>query len=315
MAIKVGGTSIISDDKNISNVGIVTIGTGGTTGQFNVGTGVTIDGAGNAYFDGFITVNGGINYLVEITSIQPQGTYLADNAIYDNWDGNLILYFDSNVEVAAGSTLTVELRRDQNAGPLIATAGISSINYPGDDFSVLEVAFGGISTTFNSGIATYFPIIPKGIIQFSVNGDDYAGNYSGDPQQNEFNFEFSGTPVGEPYAGGYLICASGGTAWVVAPQSAEVSRSWYSRADANSRAQSVTGCTGWFVPSIAQLQNPGYTCASAWDTYCPTLYWTNQNVDTERAYAVSMVDGTVPSIFSTNNGVVLCVRSFRCVSY
>lgn len=318
MAIKVGGTSIIDDNKNISNVGIVTIGTGGTTGQFNVGTGVTIDGTGNAYFDGYITVNGGINYLVGLTSIYPQDNDLPDADIYENWDGNLILYFDSPVEVAAGSTLTVELRRDQIAGPLIATAGISSINYPGGDFSVLEVAFGGISTSFGAEIATYFPIIPKGIIKFSANQQDYAGNYSGDLQQNEFNFEF-GSEGGTAQQGGYLICKSGGTKWIVAPNTTEVSRTFGSRNDAVTTANSNAACGDWFVPSIGQLQNPGYICRTNWDSYSSTIYWSNTtgnhfqlggtacfvNFNNGGSGIDYLYDGTPP----------YCVRAFRCVTY
>jgi hypothetical protein len=313
MAIQIGGTTVIDNSRNITNVGIITVGTGGTTGRFNVGTGVTIDGAGNAYFDGFITVNGGINYLVGLTSISPQGSYLADNDIYNNWNGNLILYFDSQVEVAVGSTLTVKLRKNQIDGPLIATAGISSINYPGGDFSVLEVAFGGISTSFGTG-ATYFPIIPKGIIEFSTNGEDYAGNYSGDPQQNQFNFEF-GISLGTSYEGGYLICASGGTTWVVAPPATEVSRNWYSRNDANTRAQQVSGCTGWFVPTRPQLQNPGYCCRSFWGPspcYSSTIYWSSTEVLAHFADTVNFGSGTAGIYCKTN---ARCVRAFRCVTY
>ena len=42
--------------------------------------------------------------------------------------------------------------------------------------------------------------------------------------------------------GGYILCAAAGVVWVVAPSSSEVSRSWYDRADAATRAQQVSGC-------------------------------------------------------------------------
>lgn len=315
MAIKVGGTSIIDDNKNISNVGIITIGTGGTAGQFNVGTGVTIDGAGNAYFDGYITVNGGINYLVGLTSIYPQDNDLLDAGIYSSWDGNLILYFDSQVEVSAGSTLTVELRKDQIAGPLIATAGISSINYPGGDFSVLEVAFGGISTSFGVGTVTYYPIIPKGIIKFSANQQDYAGNYSGDLQQNEYNFNLP-DGGGISFEGGYLICQSGGTHWIVSPISSEVSTNWYSRGAAVTAAQQVSGCTGWFIPESTVLQNPGYICRTFWDSFSSTQYWANSTGSNGyRGTHVSMSTGNPYGSPIYNKQLTFCVRAFRCVTY
>jgi hypothetical protein len=61
-----------------------------------------------------------------------------------------------------------------------------------------------------------------------------------------------------------LICKASPLRWVVSPYSAEVSRTWYLRNDANTTAQSVSGCTGWFVPTLSQLQNPGYICRSFW---------------------------------------------------
>jgi hypothetical protein len=31
----------------------------------------------------------------------------------------------------------------------------------------------------------------------------------------------------------------------------------------------------WFVPSISQLNNPGYLCRSNWDTFASTSYWSS----------------------------------------
>jgi hypothetical protein len=68
----------------------------------------------------------------------------------------------------------------------------------------------------------------------------------------------------QSFEGGNLICISSGVYWIVAPGSSEVARTWYLRNDANTTAQSVSGCTGWFVPTCAQLQNPGYCCRTFW---------------------------------------------------
>jgi hypothetical protein len=317
MAIQIGGTTVINNSRNITNVGIITVGTGGTSGTLKVGTGVTIDGAGNAYFDGFITVNGGINYLVGLTSIYPQNEDLSNNSIYDAWDGDLFLYFDSQVEVSAGSTLKIELKKNTTGSVGIRTAGISSISYPGGDFSVLKVGFGSLSVPPGSGIATYFPIIPTGIIKFSSNSNNYAGNYSGDPQQNQISFKFQGTSLGSAHLGGFLMCASAGIKWIVSPCSAEVTRTWYSRDDASTRAQEVSGCTGWFVPTVSQLQNPGYCCRSFWGPspcYSASTYWSSQRVHPTSASAcgVSFNGGHTSNTFSDQSRVV---RAFRCVTY
>lgn len=343
MAIQIGGTTVIDNSRNITNVGIITVGTGGTSGTLKVGTGVTIDGAGNAYFDGYITVNGGINYLVGLTSIYPQNNDLSNNSVYNDWDGNLFLYFDSAVAVSAGSTLKIELKKNSTSSVGIRTVGISSITYPGGDFSVLKVGFGSLSVAIASGIATYFPIIPKGIIKFSSNSSDYAGNYSGDIQQNLCSFRFEGTPLGNSYGGGNLICAAGGFGWIVAPSTTEISRNWYLRNDANTCAQTVTGCTGWFIPTDCQLQNPGYICRTYWSSYNSAAnYWSSTEVFGTCTFQTFIYNYNERDLFGCpsaqtpttvctccnarallpggpiaeiNKPTTSCVRAFRCVTY
>jgi hypothetical protein len=102
----------------------------------------------------------------------------------------------------------------------------------------------------------------------------------------------------------------------VSPPSAEVTRTWYLRNDANTRAQAVSGCTGWFVPTRAQLQNPGYLCRSFWGPspcYSSTVYWSSTEHTADRAYQVYFTSGGANGfLFKTNT---CCVRAFRCVTY
>lgn len=314
MAIKIGGTSIINDDGSISNVGIVTIGLGGTTGKFKVGTGVTIDGAGNAYFDGQITVNGGITYLVGLNSMSPQNTSLADSGSYGEWNGVLRLYFDSPVQASAGSTLTVSLRRGSSTGTQISTAGVSSISYPGSDTAILDINFPGITTALNTGIATYYPIIPKGIIKFIANNADYAGNYSGDPQANSLSFQINGNaPLGAEYRRGYLICKSGGVGWLVSPYCSELSRNFYDQGHAATCAQTVTGCTGWFTTNRFVLENPGRVCKQYWDCYSLDWYWSNTEHFSLYSWGINFANDATSA--NLREPCTYCVRSFRCVTY
>ena len=68
---------------------------------------------------------------------------------------------------------------------------------------------------------------------------------------------------------GYFICCGPTTEkWFVAPESTEVTRDFYGRVDAVTCADTQMGACGWFVPCIGQLQNPGFTCRTYWDTYC-----------------------------------------------
>jgi len=115
-------------------------------------------------------------------------------------------------------------------------------------------------------------------------------------------------------SGGYLICRSGGgTAWIVAPASSEVSRTWNSRNNANTVASACTLATGWFVPTCEQLKNPGYECRTYWDSYSSDQYWSSTQYNCSLATLLDFSTGcTCPCICI--NGV-RCVRSFRCVTY
>jgi len=120
------------------------------------------------------------------------------------------------------------------------------------------------------------------------------------------------TLPGTAYAGGTSICRSGGVIWIVAPVSTEVSRDWYSRADAATTAEANAACGDWFVPSLGQLQNPGYTCRTYWDSYSSTSYWSNTQHSNATAWCMSFNDGNT---YGTNKTLPICVRAFRCVTY
>lgn len=139
-----------------------------------------------------------------------------------------------------------------------------------------------------------------------------AGRPSGTISMNDLRGKSNIPPVGSAFGGGYIICKSGGTVWIVAPSSTEVSRTWYARNDASTCAQTVTGCTGWFVPSCAQLLNPGYTCAVYWDSVKATRYWSSSEYTANCAWSVVVPSGAAP--FNNKNSY-RCVRSFRTVSY
>jgi hypothetical protein len=126
-----------------------------------------------------------------------------------------------------------------------------------------------------------------------------------------FGFTPVAPPLGCAYEGGFLICCASPTRWVVAPNTSEVSRTWYLRNDANTRAQQVSGCTGWFVPTVTQLQNPGYTCRTFWDSFSSAYYWSSTEVNSPRACYV-IFGGGPPDNVKTNTN---CVRAFRCVTY
>ena len=116
--------------------------------------------------------------------------------------------------------------------------------------------------------------------------------------------------------GGFLICRASGVNWVVSPYSVEVSRSWHSRNDANTRAQQVSGCTGWFVPSVSQLGNPGFSCKSFWGPspcFSNTCYWSSVASNFHNACFVCFNRYGFGG--DRCKADTLCVRAFRCVTY
>jgi hypothetical protein len=121
--------------------------------------------------------------------------------------------------------------------------------------------------------------------------------------------------LGTSIEGGFLICKAGGVAWIVSPYSTEVSRTWTLRTDANTTAQSASGCTGWFVPTVSQLQNPGYLCRSFWGPspcFSSTLYWSSTE---DNATIACNVNFTFGSAGYGTKTLARCVRAFRCVTY
>jgi hypothetical protein len=115
-----------------------------------------------------------------------------------------------------------------------------------------------------------------------------------------------------PCEGGFIICKSGGVNWIVAPNTSEVGRIWNSRNDANTTAQQVSGCTGWFVPTRTQLQNPGYNCRTFWDSFSCANYWSSTEYDATRACTVSLTNNFGNTLIKS---CPQCVRAFRCVTY
>jgi hypothetical protein len=196
-------------------------------------------------------------------------------------------------------TGTIEIRNGSVGGTLVESfdaASSNRISISGNNYI--------IDPTNNLGFSTsYHTIIPSTAIT------GYAGlNTTG---ASSHSFTTKNVALGDAYFSGYLICQSSGVRWIVAPVAAEVSRGPYST-DANRRAQEVTGCAGWFIPSCGQLQNPGYACRTYWDSYSSSLYWSTTNAEGPLTWAVSMSDGSAVKRYFTYS---FCTRSFRCVFY
>jgi len=126
-----------------------------------------------------------------------------------------------------------------------------------------------------------------------------------------------------------VICKAGGTAWIVAPQSTQVSESWaggqYNTTLVGDKcciSEWSSLCSAlvsagfnpgdWFVPCYQLLQNPGYVCRTNWDSISATLYWSSTEFNATNAYFVNYNNGNASNGNKACSG---CVRAFRCVTY
>ena len=130
--------------------------------------------------------------------------------------------------------------------------------------------------------------------------------------------------------GSSIICKSGGTAWIVAPSCTQVSSAW-AGGQYNSTAVGDKCCicewsgletqlincgfnpSDWFVPSLSQLQNPGFVCRTNWDSFSIALYWSSSERNAVRAYNLNYSNSCVDCCWKPPPA--LCVRAFRCVTY
>ena len=270
------------------------IGTGVTTfvvvdaGAFSGLTTTSLSGLINTY--SFTAIN------FAFSSINPANA--ATNVAIGT---NIALTFTSPPTRGTG---TITLRSGSTSGSVIETfdaASSGQISISGNDWILDPTSNLGFSTSIHT-------IIPSTAIT------NYVGLNTTGADTHSFTTESQ--TLGSSYEGGFLICKASPLRWVVSPRSAEVSRTWYSRNDANTRAQQVSGCTGWFVPTCGQLHNPGFVCRSFWGPspcYTPTRYWSDSfSGDPRFAYYVNFTNG---SRYGENRDCTLCVRAFRCVSY
>lgn len=167
---------------------------------------------------------------------------------------NIVITFSENItKQTTASTSYITLRAGGASGTVRQTI----------DVSTSAVSVSGNQATINppsdleNDEDTYVVVDQNSF--FNSDGDEASGN----AVINTYNFTTETGIVIPPLGnynstiGGYLICCSSGNLWVLAPYASEVDRCWTSRSDANTMAQVCTSCTGWFVPSQNQLNNPG----------------------------------------------------------
>jgi hypothetical protein len=257
-----------------------------------------------AAFSGLTTssLNALINtYSFTTTSFAFSSINPANAATNVGIDTNITLTFTSTPIRGTGN---ITLRSGSAGGSVIETFNANNsgqISISGNDWILNPTSDLAVSTSI-------YLVIPSTAIQNHV-GLNTTG-------ADTHSFTTRAIAPGDSYEGGFLICKASPLRWIVSPYSSQVSRSWYERNDANTRAQQVSGCTGWFVPTSTQLQNPGFICRSFWGPspcYNPTSYWSStENNGCTGCYLTMSEPGGLNAWFKTDP---YCVRSFRCVTY
>jgi hypothetical protein len=140
------------------------------------------------------------------------------------------------------------------------------------------------------------------------------------------------TPEGEALPdGSRIICKAGGTAWIVAPACTQVGgQSWNGTTDtlvgdqccvsswATVCSQLISCCFNpddWFVPSISQIQNPGWVCRTKWDSYANDCYWSSTEISATNANGILFGGAGIVRDISKTAASYISVRVFRCVTY
>jgi len=330
-AVDVGFSTTISitfDQQIYAGVGSVFL-----RNSSGIGTVIEAIGIGSTLISGQtlnITPSSSLPINTDVYVVLPQGVITnsigANNALLDTYNfttlnftlesidptnGETNVGVDTNITISftnvpARGTGTIELKEGSVDGPIIESfdaAASGQISVSGNDWILAPSSNLGYSTSIH-------PIIPNGAI-VSYTGINTVG------AALTYSFETEGLPpLGSAFEGGYLVCTAGGTAWVVAPSSSQVTRDWYNRGNANTRAQQVTGCTGWFVPNCTQLKTLGYPCRNYWDakpTGPAVVVWSNTPASPSTAWSHRIdFNGNQQHDKGTSSA---SARSFRTVTY
>ena len=239
-----------------------------------------------------------------------------DGATGQSVSTNIVITFSENISKGSGN---ITLRAGSASGTIRQTIDVTSG----------AVSVSGTQATINPPSDLQYEedtyvVVDAGCFRNS-DGDVASGNAI----INTYNFttESDVPPLGQSYGGGTLVRCSGGTLFVIAPDSTEVESAWWNRNNAVTCANANAACGDWFVPTMSHWSNPGWQCRTYWYTHSfPGRYWSNNdtsgNTLPTTANPASPTSGCYATLYPseiTCNDVHKSQnykgRAFRCVSY
>ncbi len=220
-------------------------------------------------------------------------------------DTNIVIQFNENITKGTGN---IYLRSGSSTGTILQTIDVTSsaVSVSGDTMTINP------PSDFPNDTDIYV-MSDAGII-LNADGDAASGYQmpTGSSQYYYFRTAIAWPNLGAAGCGGILICKASRRYWIASTCAMGVSRSWYQRTDARTNAQQVSGCSGWFVPSISQWQNPGVQCRQYFDYTTQTLWTNSQGGHPYHAWQIVLNNGTCYQSTKNNSKPI---RAFRCVSY
>lgn len=315
MPIQINNVTVIDDDRNFNSPGITTVGSGtsiitidGNNSRINVGTAVTVDGKnGNISIAGTIIANG-FDIPVNVASFSPAN---ADTNVSVSTT-EIVLTFDQ--VVALGSTGELQLRTGGLLGSIVQTFGVGDMSLDSTS-KILTIGISSLGTL--PFVTSYYPILSNHVIK--ATSGQFVGINSDAPGSPSYYFVTKAYGLGDPGDGGFNICESGGTRWIVAPDSVINVRPATAFPDAINAANTEAACGDWFIPTLSQLQNPGRECKQYWQTEPTGLYYSNTNTTDNfiqnhggGCMCLNMDNGSTATCFVSNTAHV---APFRCLSY
>jgi hypothetical protein len=283
MAIQVNGCTVIDDGRNIVNVNDIRVGL------------VTITSNGNINTPGTVTASS--------LSVPPRPIAFSpidDSTGQSSQPSSLVIVFDQVITKGTGN---ITLRSGSASGTILQTIGAASTNVV---VSQSTVSISGLAITSILPSSTdIFVVVDAGAFKniFNTNSNLI----------DTYNFTTKVLSSGDPVGGGNLLCRSGGVYWIVAPAASQINCSWYSISSAITTAQQISGRSGWFIPTVSQLQNPGYACRSFWEGGFSGDYWSCAcGPSANTAFFVCCINGQQ---CAGNRATPRGVRAFRCVTY
>lgn len=244
-----------------------------------------------------------INTYSFTTGEVPYNTFSPANAsTRQDIDINIVVEFKENITKGTGN---IYLRSGSASGTILQTIDVTSgaVSVSGDTMTINPPSNLPNDTEIYVGS-------DDGVI---LNADGDSASAWQFPSWYHFRTAIAWPNLGAAGCGGYLICKSSRIYWITSTCEMGVYRSWYQRCDAATCAQQVSGCSGWFIPSIQQWQNPGQQCRQYFDWYTAPL-WSNSPGDHPyHAWMMYLGNGSCSQGGKQNSNIY--ARAFRCVSY